>query len=244
MINFLKNIFLLALLLFAGCNSEDAPDLFQTRGSYVEETRSIGRFSGINACKGIDVILQQGDEPGLLIKGWKNLLPDVRIEVDNDGILQLKDENKYNFVRGYNNRTTVYATYALQPDYFRAESDANIQVLDTLRNAFTFIGEEGGGEVSFLVNNPSVSVGVNGMITVRMSGKTNWLGITNWGWAPLHFENLPCLEASVSHHGPSDIFVNVCDVLNAELFALGNVYYSGNPAVNETRHGKGRVYQQ
>jgi hypothetical protein len=240
----MKNMTLIWLLLLVGCNSEDAPDFLQSRGSYVEEIRSMETFTGINAGEGIDVFLQQGEEAQVLVKGWNNLLPDVQIEVDEAGILQLEDQNSYNALRDYDNRTEIHITYVEQPTYFRVESNANMYAQDTLRNAFTFLGEAGGGEVVFPINNPSVSLGVNAMITLRFAGKTDWLGITNWGWAPLHLEGLPCIDAGIIHHGPSDIFVNVKNSLSTELFALGNVYYSGNPAITETRHGKGKTIKR
>ena len=240
----MRNLLFLLLLFCLSCNREDAPDLFQTRGDYVERTQSIGQIRGINAGRGIDVILQQGNEPQLLIKGWKNLLPDVKIYLDKDGILHLKDENKHNYVRSYSNRTTVYVTYAVQPEYFRVESDANMQSLDVFYNSFSILGEEGGGEMSFLADCPHILIGVNAVIDVFITGKTDYLHITNWGWAPLRFENLECRQASITHHGPSNIFVNVQDILNAELTSSGNIYYTGNPVVNEVRRAKGRVYQR
>ena len=234
----------LPLLLFVSCNSEDAPDLLKTRGSYVERTQSTGYLWGIDAGKGIDVILQQGDEPQLLIKGWKNLLPNVSIHFDTvKSILHIEDKNKYDFVRSYDNRTTIHVTYVTQPGYFRVEADANMQTLDTLRNEFLFLGEYGGGNASFLVNNSSIVIGVNMVVDVHISGKTNFLDITNWGKAPLRFEDLACNEAKVTHHGPSNVFVNVRDILTAELFSTGNIYYSGNPTIKEVRHAKGKLYQ-
>ena len=156
----------------------------------------------------------------------------------------MEDKNSYNYMRSYNNRTTVYVTYASQPEFFRVEADASMRTLDTLRNDFSFLAESGGGSAFFLVNNLFIDVGVNAVFDVYMSGKTNVLQITNWGWAPLHFENLEGNEVVVTHHGLSNVFVNARDVLNVKLFCSGNVYYRGNPSITEERYAKGKLYRQ
>ena len=100
------------LALFFSCKKENACDCFKGRGAPVSETRVISAsFNTLQAFDRVDVYyIQDTTSTTCTVKvvTGKNLVSNISIEVVN-GALQIKDNNKCNFVRS-DNSVTVYVT--------------------------------------------------------------------------------------------------------------------------------------
>jgi len=72
------------------------------------------------------------------------------------------------------------------------------------------------------------------------SSKKTYLYTIGNGW--FHFENFESDEVHVNTSGTGDVIVNAKSNLLVELYAIGNVYYYGNPTLTITNHtGSGEV---
>ncbi len=64
----------LSLLFFSGCDTEDAPDCFQTSGKMIEKELQVEAFDELIVYEGINLFIEQGAEQKVLLKPGKTLL--------------------------------------------------------------------------------------------------------------------------------------------------------------------------
>ena len=238
-------IYIAAVFLFAACDSEDAWDMLKTRGEQKTEHREVANFTGITVYNGIDVVLEKADKSGAMLSGWSNLLPKVELAVDADGMLTIMDNNKFDIVRNPNNKTTIHLHYSGEINAITTHGDGTITNIDTLHtSSLGILSEDASGMIDLVVKSGSIGIGTNNRNVgdIRLSGSTPWLGITNWGNAPIHAEDLKVEGCSITHRGPGDFYLNVSDWMEVEIYSIGDVYYRGNPTLTVKRVGKGNIY--
>lgn len=97
----MRTIFLIVFTsLLLACDSENAPDCFQTAGGAVQVNYELPSFSKIRMEHNVSLVIRQGDEQNILLETGENLLPDVDIYVE-DGVLVMRDNNQCNYVRDF-----------------------------------------------------------------------------------------------------------------------------------------------
>ena len=240
----LKIVWMLMLIfLMTGCNREDAWDIVKTRGAHVVEQRNLPAFRGIAVRNGINIEITQGDANSATIEGWKNLMPKIRISVDDD-VLIIDDTNHFNFVRSRDNITTVYLTVADELNYIHFSGNGYLISKDTISTSgLTVLCEKSSGSFDLKVKTQDVSLGVGGNVaSITISGWSGYAGITNWGLAPVDFSGLKVSSADIHHHGPGNVYINASETLSVVLYGVGDVYYLGNPDVTLVRKSSGNLY--
>ena len=241
-------IFLLmpAGILVTGCDKENAWDFVKTRGEYVVEQRVFPAFHAITVSNGINITLSQGNEDAATIEGWKNLMPKIRLSVNEDDTLVIEDANQFNFVRNRDNMTTVHLTVAGELNHIHFSGNGYFVSKDTIcTSGLTVLCEEASGSVDLKVKAQGVFLGTNhqNIASVTIGGWCNGVGTTNWGNAPVDLSGLKASFADVHHHGPGNLYVNASESLSAVIYGMGDVYYMGNPSITLTRKGKGNIYR-
>ena len=240
---------LIVLCLIVGCNKEDAWDFVKTRGERVIEERAVSSFHTITVKNGINVVLAHGDSYTATVEGWKNLMPKIRLTVENDGELVVEDVNKYNYMRNRGNMTTVRITIADELNTIYFSGDGDFVSNDTIVTSGLNIISTGSGSVDIKVKTGGIHVGANhknvASITVRGLGYS--VGITNWGYSPVDLSDFKASHAAVAQRGPGNSYINAAESIDVTFFSgTGDVYYAGNPSsITFTREnkGKGNLYR-
>lgn len=116
-------LFLIMIIGFLGCDSEDTNDCFQTSGEIVQKEVEVESFSEIMVFERIKLFIEQGPVQKVIVESGKNLINEVDVEV-KDGRLLLKNENSCNLFREYG-ITKVYVT---TPDLTWLQSSSNIAI--------------------------------------------------------------------------------------------------------------------
>lgn len=233
------------LLLFAACNSEDAWDIVKTRGDRITEAREIADFTGITVYNGVNLVLEKAAKSEAVLDGWSNLLPKVSLTVDSSGMLTIEDSNKFDIIRNPNNKTTIRLYYTGEINAITSHSDGEISNVDTLHtSSLLMLSEDASGSIDLTVKTSSIAIGTNNRNVgdIRLKGISTYLGITNWGSAPIYADELEVAGCDITHRGPGDFYVNVSDWLSVNIYSIGDVYYKGNPTLTVNRIGKGNVY--
>ncbi len=220
----------LLLFVFLSCNKETAPDFIQTTGPVVTVDRSVPDFTEIELFNSIDLVLTQDSVNKLSIEAGQNLIPDIRTEVNN-GKLQIKNTNKFNFLRSYKKKITVYASCKklLQLTYRGA---GNIRSSNTLTDSvFNFDCHKGTGNVELTITAQEGHFNLHtGQCTLILNGA---IGLNYLYQAGNGYTDAGALKTGytfVTNKGTNDLKINVKDVLFAKLNYLGNIYYKGNPS--------------
>ncbi len=243
----LKYTAILLTVFTSSCNSEDALDIFKTRGAPKTEARQLNAFHELKVGNGINVVLISGSTNSAMLDGWENLLPKVKLAVNNSGLLTIEDTNNFNIVRDLSNTTTVYLTYDGEINAIYMNGDGLISTNGELKSTnLTILSEDASGSIKLTINANSMGIGTNHRNTadIAIDGSCYYMGITNWGNAPMDFSKLVVQMADITHRGACDLYVNVVQQFTAALYGIGDIYYTGNPTLAVERRGKGNVYRK
>jgi hypothetical protein len=211
-----KLLVLLVLLplIAAGCHHRMRADV-KGSGKRVTEKRNIASFTSIetNGAFDIEVVCQK--DVGLEIDGDDNILPLISTEVSNN-ILKLKPTQSYSVSEPIVLRISVPNLEAIM-----ANGAGNIRITG--------------------VSNDKLQISSEGAPAISASGSTKMIGIDTSGAARIDTHNLRAQHAVVDSKGVSKVDIGISDRLDVTVSGPSQVTYRGDPVVNKTVHGPGKV---
>lgn len=213
----MKKLLLLVLLLpllGAGCHHRFGADV-KGSGKRVTQKRDVASFTSISAEGAFDIEVVCQKTLGIEIEADDNLIPLITTEVSNN-VLTVKPKSNY------------------------SASDAP-KIKISVPNIETFAADGAGTIQISGVNNDKLQINVDGAPTLTASGTTKMVGIDANGAAKIDTHNLRAAHAVVDSKGVSKVDLGVSTQLDVTVSGPSHVTYSGDPVVNKTVHGPGKV---
>lgn len=210
----LLSLSVLTLLFTAACHHTMGPDV-KGSGNRQTQTRQVSPFTTISTegAFTIEVVCQK--DVSLEIEGDDNVLPLVTSEVSGK-VLHLKPTKSYSV-----NEPIVIKI-----------SVPNLEGLSV----------SGAGKLEITrINNDRFEIDVNGAPSINVSGSTKLVDIDTNGAAKIDTHNLRAARAVVASKGVSKIDLGVSDQLDVTVSGPSQVTYRGDPVVNKTINGPGRI---
>lgn len=211
-------LFSVLAIIFVSCKK----DSIRGNGQTVTRTLSITGFSSVEVHYDIDAVVSYGNIPEVKVTGYENLLDILEPELDN-GVLKLKYSKQYNNIRNGNVRFEI-----IVPRIERA-------------------GIYGSGDIKvrgFLTGNQfTAGIYGSGDITVENSNYQS-ATLDVYGSGKVEAQGLQVRNALVNVHGSGHSYISVSEKLTTKMFGSGNVYYWGNPVIETTQNGSGRVIKR
>lgn len=207
-------LFLLLPVFAAGCHHGMRAEI-KGSGKRVVEKRNVTPFTSISTegAFNIDVTCQK--DLGLEVEGDDNVLGVVTAEVSNN-VLRLR-------------RTKNYSSS--EPVKFRI-SIPNLEALSV----------DGAGHIDVKgLNNEKFEINVDGAPSISVSGNTKMIDIDCSGAGKIDTHSLHASRGVVDSKGVAQIDLDVADELDVTVSGPSTVYYKGDPKVNKTIHGPGKV---
>lgn len=234
--------FVAMLFVFASCNREDAPDCFQSAGTYATEERSLDSFSVIELNDYIQYELCDTNYFGVLITAPGNLIADIETEVEA-GRLTIRNRNKCNFVRSYKSRITIRIC---APDFKDIQNYATGDIITVNAiegHRFSMDNRSAAGVHRLFLNVDTVNIATHtGVSDAIVSGQCDVVYLFNQGVGVLDARELQSQSAYVNNSSLNNMYVNVRDYLYAYILFSGSVFYEGNPAsIDQTVDGSGSL---
>lgn len=243
--NYLK--YILVLICFTACDSEDAGNCFQTAGNSIQEEVPMESFNRILINERIELIIKEGPTQKVVIETGKNLLNDIKLEVVDNQLIATNN-NTCNFVRDYG-LTTIHVT---SPNITEIRNSSELSV--TSDGLLTFptlrlLSEDylsdylNIGDFNISVDNLTTSIVSNGISNFYLNGNTANLAV-NFAAGDSRFEgeNLTAKNIRLIHKSSNDILVNPQEKITGNIYSLGNVIAFNKPATVEvTEHYKGKL---
>jgi len=204
----------LLMALAAGCHGKF---MSQIKGSGKREiqTRQVGAFTSISAEGAFTIEVTCQKDPKLEVEGDDNVLEYITSDVGNN-ILRLKNTRNYS---------------TAEPVKFRI-SVPNLEGLSV--NGAGHIDVKG-------VNNDKLEIDTNGAATIVVSGNTKLIDVGANGAGKVDAQNLHAARAVVDSRGVTRIDLDVANQLDVTVSGPSTVTYKGDPTVNKTIHGPGKV---
>ena len=207
-------LFLLFPLLVAGCHHGMRAEI-KGSGKRVVEKRNITSFTSISTEGSFSIEVTCQKDLGLEVEGDDNVLNVVTAEVSNN-VLRLRNSKNYS---------------SDEPVKFRI-SVPNLEGLTV----------EGAGKVDVKgLSNDKFEINSEGAPAINVSGKTKFINIDSSGAGKIDTHNLHAERAVVDSKGVAQIDLDVADQLDVTISGPSSVYYKGDPKVNKTIHGPGKV---
>jgi predicted small secreted protein len=201
-------------LLLAGCHHGLGADV-KGSGKRVTQKRDVAPFTAISTDGAFEIEVVCQKNQGLEIEADDNILPLIETQVSGN-TLRLRPTQNYS-----------------------AEDPPKIKITVPNIEAFSANGA-GKFQISGL-NNEKLTVSLNGAPTLTASGTTKMIGIDTNGAAKVDTHNLRAAHAVVDSKGVSKVDLGVSDQLDVNVSGPSHVTYKGDPVVNKTVHGPGKV---
>ncbi len=234
-----KLYYIIVTILVLGCNSEDAPDCFQSTGNSVTKEIEVSDFNRILVNPNVELILKQGETTTVIIETGDNLLNEVFAEVE-DGRLVVSNTNDCTFFRGIN-QTKVFVT---SPDIVQIRSATQFDIASDGVLAYPDLSlisedfnEDAGtttGTFNLKMNSENISVVGNNIASFFISGAVENLSVRFFsGTGRFEGNNLIAQNVQVVHRGTNKIIVNPQQSIKGEIRSTGDVISLNKPPAVE-----------
>ncbi|SOC78791.1 Putative auto-transporter adhesin, head GIN domain [Salinimicrobium sediminis] len=230
----------LVLLFLVSCDTEDAPDCFQTAGSMIEKEFQVEEFDELIVYEGINLFIEQGGEHKVMVRTGENLINEISAEVV-DGRLILRNDNGCNFVRDYN-ITDIRVTV---PDLSWLQNSGNRVIKSVGELHFPNIwlrslnqerakGVYTVGDFDLHLVSDHVRVTGDDFSNFFLRGSTDYLNlyIAN-GDGRVEAQDLIAGTVEIQHRGTNKLIVNPQQVLKGEIRSTGDAISVNRPPVVE-----------
>jgi hypothetical protein len=204
----------LTLFLTAACHHGMRAEV-KGSGNRQTQKREVAQFTSIttDGAFTIEVVCQK--DVSLEIEGDDNVLPLVTTEVSSN-VLRLGNSKSYS---------------VNQPIVVKI-SVPNLEALSV----------NGAGKLDITkLDNEKFELDVNGAPSIIVSGTTKLVDIDTNGAAKIDTHNLRAAKAVVDSKGVSKVDLGVSDQLDVTVSGPSQVTYRGDPVVNKTINGPGKI---
>ena len=205
---------LLVFVLAAGCHI-GLDNRIKGSGKRELQKREVAPFTSISTEGAFTIEVTCQKDRSLEVEGDDNVLELITAEVSGN-VLRLKNTKNYS---------------TNEPVKFRI-SVPNLEALSV----------NGAGHIEIKgIKNDKFEVDINGAPTVVVSGNTKMIDVGANGAGKIDAHNLRASRGVVDSRGVSQIDLDVADQLDATVSGPSTVTYRGDPVVNKTVNGPGKV---
>jgi hypothetical protein len=238
------NILLLFVPFFLpGCENNPLADCFNSSGPITQVEREIGQFNSIQMNDNVSLYLRQSDTNRLVLEAGSNLMKRIVTSVDEDGVLEISNNNTCNWLRSYDKPVNIYLDF-IRLDSLQYRSIGDLISLDTLRiDTLELNITEGAGEIKLILKTQKLFCNLHyGTATVKLSGFAGLCFTYSASFGLIDNRNLETKFQYVTSKSSNDMYVTASVELGATIENIGNIYYSGNPGnVSLIQDGTGQL---
>lgn len=205
-------------------------------GNVIEQSRSISGFTRINHHGVGRLYIQQGAQEELLIRAEANLLEYLYVEATG-GELEIWKDNATLL------NTAPIEYHLTVVDLEQATlTGAGWIIASNLNTGPLTLGLSGVGSVEFInLNAPEIEVTNSGVGDVTLSGSVQEQTIELKTMGSYNGRDLASDIATVRITNMGSATVRVQDLLNVTIRGSGSAYYIGDPTIESSISGSGRV---
>jgi hypothetical protein len=227
----------LAPLLLAGAPAAWA-ETVTGNGQAASDVRHTGEFNAIGLGGSMALKLKQGSTTSVVVHGDSNLLPLIETVVERDRSLQLR------WKRGVSVRSQapVYVEVVapqVQAVASAGSGDVDIDAMKVPRLSLAIKGS--GGLRARGLATDDLAISVSGSGDLKLAGQATHLAIQISGSGGIDAGELRSDEVTVGITGSGHAVVHASRMLVASIAGSGGIRYSGEPSVQQSIAGSGKV---
>ncbi len=244
----IRLLYFIVLLLFFGCNTENAPDCFTTAGNTTRKELVVGEFSRVLVNLNIELIIKQGEEFEVIVQSGENLVNTIKAEVQGERLV-LTNDNGCNVFRKFN-QTKVYVTTPKLTEIrtasqFPVHSDGVLSFsnLSLISEDFNEESATTTGNFELQIASENLRIVSNNISSFFIEGTVTNLNV-NFASGIGRFEGgtLIAQNVQVFHRGTNKMIVHPIQSLKGELRSTGDLLSKNKPTTIEVQEFyKGRL---
>lgn len=201
-------------------------------------TRSTGDYDGVKVSGSMDVMLTEGKEGSISLKGESNLLAYIETKISKGNlIIKVKDD--------YNLRTTrpIVVTVPVEEiELVALAGSGDINNSGTVNSKDLEVALAGSGDIDIDIDAATTKVKIAGSGDIKLSGDSNSLSVAIAGSGDFNGSSLKSTDVDAAISGSGTAKVNCTGDLKARVSGSGDIIYSGNPKTRDTKvSGSGRI---
>lgn len=233
-----KIIFLLIVIAFSGCDSENAIDCFQKAGKSTTKVYDLPAFDEIMTYSRVKLYITDGPTQKVMVKTGENLLDEIKFAV-KDNRLEIKNENGCNLVRDYE-LTEVYVT-SPNLTYLKNGSQFVIESTDTLHYPnLELVSNDNGqedeyhtdGDFKLQLDCNKLKINNSNLSNYFLSGKTRNFNINIFnGDCRIEAQNLKAQNIQIFDRGTQDVILNPRQSITGKIVSTGDVILVNRPSI-------------
>ncbi len=233
---FTTTFLMVLIFLSQGC-SVNGVNTLSGDGNVQEKHYEIDEFNSLKLGGSLNIVLTEGDKPGLIVETDENLHPHINIESE-DKVLNIYS-NRDIVLRP--TKLNIYITYTSLEKILT--SGASKITTETLISSESFILEISGacsGELHIETEN--LKTDVSGAASIRLKGTASLHNITLSGASSLKAEELITEKTVIRLSGAGSATIYASEDLDATLSGVGSIKYAGDPKTKNTNvSGIGKI---
>ncbi len=203
-------------------------------GNLVTIERSVGEYESVASAGWFDVILVDGNEGKITLKGEENLLEYIETEVKN-GKLSIKTEKGVNLKPSMWKSGIVITIPIEEVSSVSLAGSGDVVSKTTIKTENFKAALAGSGDVNLSVEASSFDASLSGSGDMKLDGSaTNFkVSVAGSGDVDAFGLNADYVEASVA--GSADLNVTAKEGIKARVSGSGDITYKGNPTKIDTK---------
>ncbi len=222
---------LLFLLLCAAvvfsCKKENSGDCFKSTGDVSIEYRTLATFDTIQTDDNVNIFLTCDTFFEVKVEAGENLIPLIKTDVKNN-TLCVRNDNKCNWVRSFKVPINVYVTMPSPGGIFN-DGHATIKGLNTITDRTVVIKMSSSGDVDLKLDVPHLLTKLSASEgNLYLTGTCPFSEIFCIGTTIIYANDLITDKTYITTYGTGDMHVNTATQVGANIYWIGNVYYTGN----------------
>lgn len=235
--------FLVLLSILYSCEKSSLTDCFKNTGPVTTEEREVDDFNHILLRHNVNLHLRQAEKNKITVKAGGKLIKKIKTTVNDDGQLEIRNNNSCNWVRSFDTPIDVFLDFVkLDSIEYRSTGDILAEetlFLDTLKIDVL----EGSGMIELKVDAHVVFCGLTyGTADIVLTGKCEISYVYSAGFGRIDNRDLSSKFVFVNNKSSNDVYLQATIDLGATIENIGNIYYTGNPpTINLNKTGTGKL---
>lgn len=231
----LRNTILIALVLisFNSCTKEY--DCISGNGNSISKEYIISDFNKLAVHGEANVYISKGETTSLRIVGESNVMSVLDVEVNN-GELSIGEDNCFKNIE----RLNIYVSTSTL-NGLSGSGLCNFYSPDKFTSSTFFCEIEGDGKMELNMDTQEFDATISGTGYISAKGAASNQFINISGDGDIKLFDLMGSNADITFDGMGDVEVNVSSKLKVRISGAGNVYYKGNPSIDQKISGSGTV---
>jgi hypothetical protein len=212
----------IAALLFSSCNQ--VFNGIKGTGNVQTEKRTITeKFTKISVNRGLEVIVEQGDQVVVEVEADQNLLSHITTKVENGTLVISSDENIYS------SETEIVRVKMPIIESLETTSGSNLTSKNTLKGSDLKVKSSSGSEIDITSEFDSISSESTSGSAITIAGKALKFNSQSSSGSEIDAVSLLANEVTAQSTSGSSIDVHPLVSLNAKASSGASIEYDGKP---------------